>query len=79
MKPRTAEESWYQVQRDGYGMPPSLVSQPALGLEDAKRQLERREAAEHNPAYSYKLVPCAAPKFPPRRSSWTRRSSGRGR
>ena len=46
MKPRTAEESWYQVQRDGYGMPPSLVSQPALGLEDAKRQLERREAAE---------------------------------
>ena len=47
MKPRTPEESWYQVQRHGYWMPASLVS-PALGLEDAKRQLERREAAEHN-------------------------------
>ena len=70
MKQETAEKSWYQVQRRGYGMPPSLVSQPALGLEDAKKQLERREAAEHNPAYTYNLVPCAAPKFQHRIPSW---------
>ena len=74
MKQNGAVESWYQVQRHGYGTRPALVSQPLLGLADAEKKLVERQATEHDAGYSYKLVPCSAPEFPRRRFPRSKRA-----